>query len=79
MARRQTDSQSGWCSTIGLGAEATRLVLDFVFHVLQRRNVLLETLGWNVAGLTTYERAGFAASAYAAAQRSAAGDPRTSC
>ena len=43
----------------GLGTEATRLVLDFAFHVLQLRNVLLETLGWNVAGLTAYERAGF--------------------
>ena len=43
----------------GLGTEATRLVLDFAFHVLQLRNVLLETLDWNVAGLTAYERAGF--------------------
>ena len=43
----------------GLGTEATRLVLDFAFHVLQLRNVLLETLEWNVAGLTAYERAGF--------------------
>ena len=43
----------------GLGTEATRLVLDFGFHVLQLRNVLLETLEWNVAGLTAYERAGF--------------------
>jgi diamine N-acetyltransferase len=43
----------------GLGTEATRLVLDFAFHVLQLRNVLLETLEWNVAGLTGYERAGF--------------------
>ncbi len=43
----------------GLGTEATRLVLDFGFHVLQLRNVLLETLAWNVAGLTAYERAGF--------------------
>jgi RimJ/RimL family protein N-acetyltransferase len=34
----------------GLGTEATRLVLDFAFHVLQLRNVLLETLEWNVAG-----------------------------
>src|SRR3954451_24374961 len=31
----------------GLGTEATRLVLDFAFHVLQLRNVLLETLEWN--------------------------------
>jgi diamine N-acetyltransferase len=43
----------------GLGTEATRLVLDFGFNVLRLRNVLLETLEWNVAGLTAYERAGF--------------------
>ncbi|WCB97052.1 hypothetical protein DSM104299_05823 [Baekduia alba] len=43
----------------GLGTEATRLALDYAFHVLQLRNVLLETLAWNVAGLTAYERAGF--------------------
>ena len=43
----------------GLGSEATRLALDFAFHVLHLRNVLLETLDWNVAGLRAYERAGF--------------------
>jgi diamine N-acetyltransferase len=43
----------------GLGTEATRLVLDFGFNVLQLRNVLLETLAWNVAAQTAYERAGF--------------------
>ena len=43
----------------GFGTEATRLVLDFAFHALQLHNVLLETLAWNVAGLTAYERAGF--------------------
>ena len=43
----------------GLGAEATRLVLDYGFHVLELRNVLLETLDWNAAGLAAYERAGF--------------------
>src|SRR3954454_10979201 len=43
----------------GLGTEATRLVLDFAFHMLELRNVLLETLEWNVAGLKAYERAGF--------------------
>jgi diamine N-acetyltransferase len=43
----------------GLGTEATRLVLDFAFHVLQLRNVLLETLEWNAAALAAYERAGF--------------------
>jgi diamine N-acetyltransferase len=43
----------------GLGTEATRLTLDFAFHVLQLRNVLLDVLAWNQAGLTAYERAGF--------------------
>jgi RimJ/RimL family protein N-acetyltransferase len=43
----------------GLGTEATQLVLDFAFNVLHLRNVLLETLEWNVAGLKAYERAGF--------------------
>ena len=43
----------------GLGTEATRLVLDFAFHVLQLRNVMLDALAWNTAGLTAYGRAGF--------------------
>ena len=43
----------------GLGTEATRLALDYAFSVLQLRNVLLETLEWNLAGLKAYERAGF--------------------
>jgi diamine N-acetyltransferase len=43
----------------GLGTEATRLALDFGFHVLKLRNVVLETLEWNVAGQTAFERAGF--------------------
>jgi diamine N-acetyltransferase len=43
----------------GLGTEAARLALDFAFGVLQLRNVMLETLEWNVAGLKAYERAGF--------------------
>jgi diamine N-acetyltransferase len=43
----------------GLGAEATRLALDFAFHALGLRNVLLQALAWNVAGMSAYERAGF--------------------
>jgi RimJ/RimL family protein N-acetyltransferase len=43
----------------GLGTEASRLVLDFAFNVLKLRNVLLQTLAWNAAALTAYERAGF--------------------
>jgi RimJ/RimL family protein N-acetyltransferase len=43
----------------GLGTEATRLVLDYAFHVLQLRNVLLWTSDWNVTAQAAYERAGF--------------------
>ena len=43
----------------GLGTEATRLALDFAFHVLHLRNVLLQALESNAAGLAAYERAGF--------------------
>jgi RimJ/RimL family protein N-acetyltransferase len=43
----------------GLGTEATRLVLDFAFHVLHLRNVALDVLEWNAAGQAAYERAGF--------------------
>lgn len=62
----------------GLGTEATRLVLDFAFNVLQLRNVQLETLEWNAAGLKAYERAGFRRIGSAAARSSAAAVPRTS-
>jgi diamine N-acetyltransferase len=43
----------------GFGTEATRLVLDFAFHVLHLSNVMLEALEWNVGALQAYERAGF--------------------
>jgi diamine N-acetyltransferase len=43
----------------GLGTEATRLTLDWAFHVLELRNVLLEVMDWNAAGIRAYERAGF--------------------
>jgi RimJ/RimL family protein N-acetyltransferase len=43
----------------GLGTETTRLALDFAFNVLHLRNVLLEVIEWNAAGITAYERAGF--------------------
>jgi diamine N-acetyltransferase len=43
----------------GLGTAATGLVLDFAFDVLRLESVMLETLAWNVAALTAYERAGF--------------------
>jgi diamine N-acetyltransferase len=62
----------------GLGTEATRLVLDFAFHVLQLRNVLLVTLEWNVAGLRTYERAGFRRIGVRRGARISRAGPRTS-
>jgi diamine N-acetyltransferase len=43
----------------GFGTEATRLTLDWGFRVLGLRNVLLEVLPSNAAGITAYERAGF--------------------
>jgi diamine N-acetyltransferase len=43
----------------GHGTEATRLTLDWGFHVLALRNVLLEVLAWNSAAIRAYEKAGF--------------------
>jgi diamine N-acetyltransferase len=43
----------------GLGTEATRLTLDWGFHVLSLRNVLLEVLPWNAGAIRAYEKAGF--------------------
>lgn len=43
----------------GLGTEATLLTLDWGFHVLGLRNVMLEALAWNAAAIRCYEKAGF--------------------
>ncbi len=43
----------------GLGTEATRLTLDWAFHVMGLRNVMLEVFPWNEAAIRAYERAGF--------------------
>jgi diamine N-acetyltransferase len=43
----------------GLGSEATRLTLDWAFHVLGLQSVLLEALAWNQAAIRAYEKAGF--------------------
>ena len=43
----------------GLGGEATRLMLDWGFHVLGLQNILLEALARNTAALRAYEKAGF--------------------
>jgi diamine N-acetyltransferase len=43
----------------GLGTEATRLTLDWGFHVLGLQNVLLTVLPWNTGAIRAYEKAGF--------------------
>jgi diamine N-acetyltransferase len=43
----------------GLGGEATRLMLDWAFHVLCLHNVMLEVMAWNERAIRAYERAGF--------------------
>lgn len=43
----------------GLGTEATRLTLDYAFHVSALRMVWLKVLAPNRAAVTAYERAGF--------------------
>ncbi len=43
----------------GYGTEATRMMLDFAFGTLNLHKVTLEVFAHNVAGLRTYEKAGF--------------------
>lgn len=43
----------------GYAAEATRLTLDWAFHLGSLRMVWLKVLGPNQAGITAYEKAGF--------------------
>ncbi|HEY7293463.1 MAG TPA: GNAT family N-acetyltransferase, partial [Dehalococcoidia bacterium] len=43
----------------GYGTEATRLVLDYAFHVLGLHNVLLTVYETNPRGVRAYEKAGF--------------------
>jgi diamine N-acetyltransferase len=43
----------------GLGTEATRLTLDWAFHMLGLHNVILSVLPTNVGAIRAYERAGF--------------------
>jgi RimJ/RimL family protein N-acetyltransferase len=44
----------------GIGSDATRLTLDWAFHILCLRNVMLEVYDFNGA-VRAYERAGFRA------------------
>ncbi|MFD7864499.1 GNAT family N-acetyltransferase [Streptomyces sp. NPDC059783] len=43
----------------GLGSGATRLTLDYAFHIAALRAVWLKVLAPNTAGIRAYERAGF--------------------
>lgn len=43
----------------GLGSAATRLVLDYAFHVVNVRMVWLKVLSPNVSAVRAYEKAGF--------------------
>ncbi|WSX47266.1 GNAT family N-acetyltransferase [Streptomyces sp. NBC_00963] len=43
----------------GLGTQATRLTLDYAFHITNLRMVWLKVLAANTAGIQAYERAGF--------------------
>lgn len=47
------------CWNRGYGTEATRLVLDYAFHVLGLHNVLLTVYATNPRGVRAYEKAGF--------------------
>ncbi|MFJ2111254.1 MULTISPECIES: GNAT family N-acetyltransferase [unclassified Streptomyces] len=43
----------------GLGTQATRLVLDYAFHITNLRMVWLKVLAPNIAGVRAYQKAGF--------------------
>jgi diamine N-acetyltransferase len=43
----------------GLGTEATRLTLDWAFHILGLQNVMLTVLPTNAGAIRVYEKAGF--------------------
>jgi diamine N-acetyltransferase len=43
----------------GIGADATRLVLDWAFTIIGLHNVLLESYEFNEQAIRAYERAGF--------------------
>lgn len=47
------------CWNRGYGTEATRLVLDYAFHLLGLHNVLLTVFATNPRGVRAYEKAGF--------------------
>jgi diamine N-acetyltransferase len=49
----------GWRRGTGIGADATRLTLDWAFTMLGLHNVMLESYAFNEQAIRAYERAGF--------------------
>jgi RimJ/RimL family protein N-acetyltransferase len=47
------------CQGRGYGTETTSLMLDYAFTVLGLHNVMLTVMAYNLAGIRTYEKAGF--------------------
>jgi len=45
--------------TKGMGTEATNLLLDFGFNVLNLRNIMIETFSFNEAAMNTCKKCGF--------------------
>jgi diamine N-acetyltransferase len=43
----------------GYGTEATRLMLDYAFTALGIHNLMLRVFAYNLAGIRTYQKAGF--------------------
>ncbi len=43
----------------GLGTEATKLLLDFGFNVLNLRNIMLQVFSFNQRAIRSYEKCGF--------------------
>jgi RimJ/RimL family protein N-acetyltransferase len=47
------------CWGRGLGTEATRLVVDYAFHVLGLHNVMLRVFSYNERAIRAYQKVGF--------------------
>lgn len=43
----------------GIGAEATGLILDYAFNIMNLNNISLEVVAYNKRGLKCYEKVGF--------------------
>lgn len=43
----------------GMGTEATKLMLDYGFNILNLHNIMLKAFAYNEAGIRAYQKAGF--------------------